>query len=179
MRCFAHKERLTSEWGSEGREFKSHRPDHFSMALRPAIIVKTSIDAGVVAVSPQNSHRYGYWPPGSPAHAAHPVSSSKIFILHNKALASDLPPINSIWQFAMRRMSLAGVSREKGTADEPCHWQESHLGRKHWASAVFHGILGGMIRWLNLALHLAVAGLKSRRSLLLEMLALQIGRAHV
>ena len=30
-----------------------------------------------------------------------------------------------------------------------------------------------MIRWLNLALHLAVAGLKSRRSLLLEMLALQ------
>jgi hypothetical protein len=64
------------------------------MALRPAIIVKTSFDAGVVAVSPQNSHRYGYWPPGSPAHAAHPVSSSKIFILHNKALAADLPPIN-------------------------------------------------------------------------------------
>ena len=30
-----------------------------------------------------------------------------------------------------------------------------------------------MIRWLNLALHLAVAGLKSRRSLLLELLALQ------
>jgi hypothetical protein len=30
-----------------------------------------------------------------------------------------------------------------------------------------------MIRWLTLALHLAVAGLKSRRSLLLEMLALQ------
>jgi hypothetical protein len=65
------------------------------MALRPTIIVKTSIDAGVVAVSPQNSHRYGYWPPGgSPAHAAHPVSSSKIFILHNRALAADLPPIN-------------------------------------------------------------------------------------
>src|ERR1035441_2335486 len=41
------------------------------------------------------------------------------------------------------------------------------------ASAVFPGILGGMIRWLNLALHLAVAGLKSRRSLLLELLALQ------
>ena len=54
-----------------------------------------------------------------------------------------------------------------------CHWQESHLGRKHWASAVFPGILGGMIRWLTLALHLAHAGLKSRRSLLLEMLALQ------
>jgi hypothetical protein len=30
-----------------------------------------------------------------------------------------------------------------------------------------------MIRWLNLVLHLAVAGLKSRQSLLLEMLALQ------
>jgi hypothetical protein len=45
--------------------------------------------------------------------------------------------------------------------------------KKHWASAVFPGILGGMIRWLTLALHLAVAGLKSRRSLLLEMLALQ------
>jgi hypothetical protein len=30
-----------------------------------------------------------------------------------------------------------------------------------------------MIRWLTLALHLAVAGLKSRQSLLLEMLALR------
>jgi hypothetical protein len=30
-----------------------------------------------------------------------------------------------------------------------------------------------MIRWLTLALHLAVAGLKSRRSLLLEILALR------
>ena len=30
-----------------------------------------------------------------------------------------------------------------------------------------------MIRWLTLALHLAVAGLKSRRSMLLEMLALR------
>jgi hypothetical protein len=119
MRCFAQKERLTSEWGSEGREFKSHRPDHFSMALRPAIIVKTSIDAGVVAVWPQNSHRHVSWPPGcSLAHTAHPVSSSKIFILHDRALAADLPPINSIWQFAIHRLSVVGVSREKGTADE-------------------------------------------------------------
>jgi hypothetical protein len=46
------------------------------------------------------------------------VSSSKIFILHHRALAADLPPIYSIWQFAMHRMSVAGVSREKGTADE-------------------------------------------------------------
>ena len=30
-----------------------------------------------------------------------------------------------------------------------------------------------MIRWLTLTLQLAIAGLKSRRSLLLEMLALQ------
>jgi hypothetical protein len=30
-----------------------------------------------------------------------------------------------------------------------------------------------MIRWLRLVLHLAVGGLKSRRSLLLEMLALR------
>ena len=30
-----------------------------------------------------------------------------------------------------------------------------------------------MIRWLTLALHLAIAGLKSGRSLLLELLALQ------
>src|ERR1035437_5500365 len=57
--------------------------------------------------------------------------------------------------------------------ENTCHWQKPHLGRKHWASAVFPGILGGMIRWLNLVLHLAVAGLKSRQSLLLEMLALQ------
>ena|ERR1035437_4586873 len=56
---------------------------------------------------------------------------------------------------------------------DSCHWQESHSGRKHWASAVFPGIFGGMIRWLTLALHLAVAGLKSLRSLLLEILALQ------
>src|ERR1017187_3367297 len=66
----------------------------------------------------------------------------------------------------VRRVSQ--VIRVKG-----CHWQKSHLGRKHWASAVFHGILGGMIRWLTLALHLAIAGLKSGRSLLLELLALQ------
>jgi hypothetical protein len=54
-----------------------------------------------------------------------------------------------------------------------CHWQKPHPGRKHWASTVFPGILGGMIRWLTFALHLAVAGLKSRQSLLLEILALQ------
>ena len=53
------------------------------------------------------------------------------------------------------------------------HWQESHPERKHWASAVFPGIIDGMILWLTLALHLAVARLKSRRSLLLELLALQ------
>jgi hypothetical protein len=46
------------------------------------------------------------------------VSSSKIFILHHRALAADLPPIYSIWQFTMHRMSVAGVSREKGIADE-------------------------------------------------------------
>jgi len=41
-------------------------------------------------------------------------------------------------------------------------WQISHPGRKHWASEIFPGILDGMIRWLTLVLHLAVAGLKSR-----------------
>jgi hypothetical protein len=46
------------------------------------------------------------------------VSSSKIFILHHRALAADLPPIYSFWQFTMHRMSVAGVSREKGIADE-------------------------------------------------------------
>src|ERR1035437_976288 len=65
------------------------------------------------------------------------------------------------------------VEKEIFSPNDTCHWQKSHLGRKHWASAVFPGILGGMIRWLTLALHLAVAGLKSRRSMLLEMLALR------
>src|ERR1019366_3627175 len=54
-----------------------------------------------------------------------------------------------------------------------CRWQKSHPGRKHWASEIFLGILGGMIRWLTLVLHLAVAGLKSRRNLLLEIPALR------
>ena len=61
------------------------------------------------------------------------------------------------------------VVRRVPAAHYRCHWQKPHLGRKHWASAVFPGILGGMIRWLNLVLHLAVAGLKSRQSLLLDV----------
>jgi hypothetical protein len=41
---------------------------------------------------------------------------------------------------------------------------------KHWASEIFPGILGRMIRWLTLVLHQAVAGLKSRPNLPLEIL---------
>ena len=48
--------------------------------------------------------------------------------------------------------------------------QKPHPGRKHWASEIFPGILCGMVRWLTFVLHLAVAGLKSRRNLLLEIL---------
>ena len=54
-----------------------------------------------------------------------------------------------------------------GTAKKPaassCRWQKSHPSGKPWASKIFPGILGGM----------AVAGLKSRRNLLLEILALR------
>ena len=54
-----------------------------------------------------------------------------------------------------------------------CRWQKPHPGRKHWASEIFPGILCGMVRWLTFVLHLAVAGLKSRRNLLSEILALR------
>jgi hypothetical protein len=32
-----------------------------------------------------------------------------------------------------------------------CRWQKSHPGRKHWASEMFPGILGVMIRWGRVA----------------------------
>src|SRR5260370_42249726 len=55
----------------------------------------------------------------------------------------------------------------------PCRWQKSHPVRKHWASESSPGILCRMIRWLTVALRLALAGLKSHRNLLLENLALR------
>src|SRR5660398_3779 len=54
-----------------------------------------------------------------------------------------------------------------------CRWQKPHPVRKHWASETFPGILCRMTCWLTVVLHLAVAGLKSRRNLVLENLALR------
>ena len=47
---FGFLRRKTSEWGSEGREFKSHRPDHlllWSQRKRPAFRAVEEIAGGV------------------------------------------------------------------------------------------------------------------------------------
>ena len=54
-----------------------------------------------------------------------------------------------------------------------CRWQKPHPVRKHWAFSPFPGILCRMNRWLTVVLRLVVAGLKSRRNLLFENLALR------
>lgn len=56
---------------------------------------------------------------------------------------------------------------------QPLSLAKISSGLKTLGSETFPGILGGMIRWLILMLHLALAGLKSRRNLLLEILALR------
>jgi hypothetical protein len=58
-----------------------------------------------------------------------------------------------------------------GSLQLPCGWQKLHPARKHWACKPW--IFYRMIRWLNIVLRLLVAGLKSRRNLLLENLALR------